>query len=252
MMTSCSQRSAVSFLDRFTYCVCGFLLLKLLQVHSSEGRVHTCTCPRVWLYLCMARAHTAWIVLPASANDKPVSNSASFSFSHLPIPVSCGGSSKAISLWQRPPRSGLRALSVPFISYEHGLCLCVAGQRVAQQHRLQRSVFKKLNSRTQLLFRSLGIQKLQSCFSLTHSAGNSRRGTRNLSVSHPPRSHCCSPCCTFRISPSPANLGQMEVPLSVRPPGRQRRARRCAVTWSRAPRAALPKRGKWADICFCA
>lgn len=59
---SCSQRSAVSFLDRLTHCVCGFLLLKLLQCRSSEGRVHTRTWPWAWLYLCRTRAHTAQIV----------------------------------------------------------------------------------------------------------------------------------------------------------------------------------------------
>lgn len=82
--------------------------------------------------------------LPSSASDRLVSHSASFPFSHLPISVSCGGSPKAISRRQRPPRSDLRALSVPSISYEHGLCLCVAGRRVAEQHRLKhRAVFSK-------------------------------------------------------------------------------------------------------------
>lgn len=88
------------------------------------------------------------------------------------------------------------------------------------------------------------IQKLQGCFALTRSAGNSQSDTRNPSESHPLRSHRCSPLCAFRISPSPANVGPMEVPLSVRPS--EGSAAPGGALWApgSAPRAPAPKPGE--------
>ena len=118
-----------SLFSRQTYPLCMWFSASKVTAVSQFRR----TCAHPYLTLSVA--------VPLQDQS---SHSASFPFYHLPIPVSCGGSPKAISRRQRPPRSDLRALSVPSISYEHGLCLCVAGQRVAEQHRLKRrAVFSK-------------------------------------------------------------------------------------------------------------